>query len=103
MVFCQIRLEDMAEKDATEKSDAAREAFLAELALDSKKSLKGGLDNLKHAQDRTKDKKRHKDNRKNKDSKVLISYSVPCFFFSVTCDKKGILKNIEMDLIFDFV
>ncbi|KAF2316004.1 hypothetical protein GH714_040799 [Hevea brasiliensis] len=38
-IMRNARLEDLAEKDATEKSDAAREAFLAELALDSKKLL----------------------------------------------------------------
>ncbi|KAI4342558.1 hypothetical protein MLD38_027175 [Melastoma candidum] len=68
--YMKIRLEDLAEKDATEKSDAAREAFLAELALDSKKSLKGGIDSSKQAQERSKDKKKHKENRKNKDPKA---------------------------------
>lgn len=62
-------MEDLAEKDATEKSDAAREAFLAELALDSKKGLKGGSDSAKHME-KTKDKKKNKENRKPKDSKV---------------------------------
>ncbi|GFZ17062.1 ubiquitin carboxyl-terminal hydrolase-related protein [Actinidia rufa] len=38
----QARLEDLAEKYATEKSDAAREAFLAELALDTRKGSGGG-------------------------------------------------------------
>lgn len=42
-----------------EKSDAAREAFLAELALDSNKAVRGGND-LKHGQEKTKDKKKHK-------------------------------------------
>lgn len=42
-----------------EKSDAAREAFLAELALDSNKGVRGGND-LKHGQEKTKDKKKHK-------------------------------------------
>ncbi|KAI4303876.1 hypothetical protein MLD38_039462 [Melastoma candidum] len=68
--YMKIRLEDLAEKDATEKSDAAREAFLAELALDSKKSLKGGIDNSKQAPERSKDKKKHKENRKNKDPRA---------------------------------
>lgn len=63
-------MEDLAEKDAREKSDAAREAFLAELALDSKKSAGAGVDNLKHINERTKDKKKSKESRKNKDSKV---------------------------------
>lgn len=50
----QACLEDLAEKAAKEKSDAAREAFLAELELDEK----------------TKEKKRNKENRKTKDLKV---------------------------------
>lgn len=72
----QARLEDLAEKDAREKSDAAREAFLAELALDSKKGATAGVDNSKH--ERLKDKKKSKEGRKNKDSKVwtLLSNSV---------------------------
>ncbi|KAL6977034.1 hypothetical protein U1Q18_025828, partial [Sarracenia purpurea var. burkii] len=44
----EARLEDLAEKDATKKSDAVREAFLAELALDSRKGSGGGGDNSKH-------------------------------------------------------
>lgn len=47
-------MEDLSEKAAKEKSDAAREAFLAELELDEK----------------TKEKKKNKDNRKTKDLKV---------------------------------
>lgn len=65
-------MEDLAEKDATEKSDAAREAFLAELALDSKKGARGGSDISKHTNDKTKEKRKHKEYRKTKDSKVLI-------------------------------
>lgn len=65
-------MEDLAEKDATEKSDAAREAFLAELALDSKKGVQGGNDNSKHAQEKSKEKKKNKEYRKSKDSKVSI-------------------------------
>ncbi|KAI4329597.1 hypothetical protein MLD38_027967 [Melastoma candidum] len=68
--YMKIRLEDLAEKDATEKSDAAREALLAELVLDSKEITKGGTNNSKHVRGQTKDKKRHKDNRKVKDSKT---------------------------------
>lgn len=67
---CQSRLEDLAEKDATEKSDAAREAFLAELALDSKKGIGVGVDILKNVNDRMKDKKKSKESRKTKDTKV---------------------------------
>lgn len=66
--FLQAHLEDLAEKDAREKSDAAREAFLAELAMDSKKGINSAVDNSKH--EKAKDKKKSKDSRKNKDSKV---------------------------------
>ncbi|XP_073159219.1 uncharacterized protein [Henckelia pumila] len=71
--FMRSRLEDLAEKDATEKSDAAREAFLAELALDSKKGIGVGVDILKNVNDRTKDKKKSKESRKNKDTKATNS------------------------------
>lgn len=66
-------MEDLAEKDATEKSDAAREAFLAELACDSKKGSRGGSDNSRHAQEKSKDKKKNKELRKSKDSKVWFT------------------------------
>ncbi|CAI9757499.1 unnamed protein product [Fraxinus pennsylvanica] len=79
--FLRAQLEDMAEKDATEKSDAAREAFLAELALDFKKGVGGG-ENLKHVHEKTKDKKKNKDNRKNKDSKVI-----GCSELNMLCDQ----------------
>ncbi|GFZ03655.1 ubiquitin carboxyl-terminal hydrolase-related protein [Actinidia rufa] len=75
--FVRARLEDLAEKDATEKSDAAREAFLAELALDTRKGSGGATDNSKHAHEKTKDKKKNKEHRKTKDSKdqgIIISY-----------------------------
>ncbi|OWM65342.1 hypothetical protein CDL15_Pgr008932 [Punica granatum] len=69
--YMRTRLEDLAEKDAIEKSDAAREAFLAELALDSNKGVRGGNDSsMKHGHDKTKDKKKHKEHRKTKDSKA---------------------------------
>ncbi|TYI90186.1 hypothetical protein E1A91_D03G103500v1 [Gossypium mustelinum] len=68
--YLRVHLEDLAEKDATEKSDAAREAFLAELARDSKKGIRGGNDNSRHSQDKSKDKKKNKEFRKSKDSKV---------------------------------
>ncbi|PIN12015.1 Ubiquitinyl hydrolase 1 [Handroanthus impetiginosus] len=68
--FLRARVEDLAEKDAREKSDAAREAFLAELALDSKKGIGAGLDNSKHVHERTKDKRKSKENRKIKDPRA---------------------------------
>lgn len=67
-------MEDLAEKDATEKSDAAREAFLAELARDAKKVARGGSDNSRHSQEKVKDKKKNKEFRKSKDSKVLLLF-----------------------------
>ncbi|CAH9140297.1 unnamed protein product [Cuscuta epithymum] len=67
----------LAEKDATEKSDAAREAFLAELALDSEKNSGGGNDNLKHATEKTKAKKRNKDYRKRKGAKASTKIVQP--------------------------
>ncbi|XP_011071732.1 uncharacterized protein LOC105157124 isoform X1 [Sesamum indicum] len=71
--FMRARLEDLAEKDATEKSDAAREAFLAELALDSKKGAGAGVEGSKHMHERTKERKKSKENRKNKDPKATNS------------------------------
>lgn len=68
----QSHLEYLVEKDATEKSDAAREAFLAELARDAKKGAGAGSDHVKHVQEKTKDKKKNKENRKAKDSKVEL-------------------------------
>lgn len=63
-------MEDLAEKDATQKSDAAREAFLAELALDSKKGIGGGTDTSRHLHEKSKEKKKNKDYRKTKEFKV---------------------------------
>lgn len=83
--YLRAHLEDLAEKDATEKSDAAREAFLAELALDSKKAVKGGNDNLRHTQEKTKDKRKNKDYKKAKDSKV-IGVSEPQMFHDEAVD-----------------
>ncbi|XP_050220988.1 uncharacterized protein LOC126671275 [Mercurialis annua] len=70
--YMRAQLEDLAEKDATEKSDAAREAFLAELALDSKKGARGGNDGSKNTQEKSKDKKKNKDYRKTKDLKATF-------------------------------
>ncbi|GKD08616.1 ubiquitin carboxyl-terminal hydrolase-related protein isoform 1, partial [Tanacetum coccineum] len=64
--YLRAHIENLAEKDATEKSDAAREAFLAELALDSKK---GTGDISKHSNDKLKDKRKSKEHRKTKDSR----------------------------------
>ncbi|KAI3927298.1 hypothetical protein MKW98_008000 [Papaver atlanticum] len=67
----KAHLEELVDKDATERSDAAREAFLAELALDSKKgNYKGG--DFKHNQEKMKDKIKNTDHRKAKNLKVII-------------------------------
>ncbi|XP_020226717.1 uncharacterized protein LOC109808228 isoform X2 [Cajanus cajan] len=71
--YLRALLEDLAEKDAKEKSDAASEAFLAELALDSKKAVKGGSESTRHVE-KTKDKKKNKDHRKARDLKSLSGH-----------------------------
>lgn len=67
--FLRAHLEDLVDKDAMEKSDAAREAFLAELALDDKKNINRGVDHSKQIQEKSKDKKRNRDYRRVKDLK----------------------------------
>ncbi|KAG1358601.1 hypothetical protein COCNU_08G000470 [Cocos nucifera] len=67
-----LRLEDLVDKDAAEKSDAAREAFLAELALDAKKNANKGSDS-KQTNEKSKDKKKNKSYKKAKDVKVVGS------------------------------
>ncbi|CAN0903480.1 hypothetical protein LINGRAHAP2_LOCUS22584 [Linum grandiflorum] len=74
--YLRAHLEDLAEKDATEKSDAAREAFLAELALDSKKAAQGGNDTSRNSQEK-KDKKRNKELKKTKDYKGSFGNEQP--------------------------
>ncbi|CAL1368049.1 unnamed protein product [Linum trigynum] len=73
--YLRAHLEDLAEKDATEKSDAAREAFLAELALDSKKAARGGSDTSRNLQEK-KDRKKNKELKK-KDSKASFGNELP--------------------------
>ncbi|KAE8672555.1 hypothetical protein F3Y22_tig00111837pilonHSYRG00265 [Hibiscus syriacus] len=68
--YLRVHMEGLAEKVATEKSDAAREAFLAELARDSKKGIQGGNDNSRNSQKKSKDKKKNKEFRKSKESKA---------------------------------
>uniref|UniRef100_J3LKB7 USP domain-containing protein n=2 Tax=Oryza brachyantha TaxID=4533 RepID=J3LKB7_ORYBR len=67
--FLRTHLEELVDKDARERSDAASEAFLAELALDAKRNAKVG--DTKQSHDRPKDKKKVKDSRKSKDLKDL--------------------------------
>ncbi|KAK4779222.1 hypothetical protein SAY86_006750 [Trapa natans] len=68
--YMRTNLEDLAEKDATEKSDAAREALLAELALDSSKAVRDGNNCRKKGSNKKKGKKSHKEQRRTKDSKA---------------------------------
>lgn len=65
-VSFQAHLELLADKYATEKADAASEAFLVELALDSKKEARGRNEKSKHTQEQSKDKKKNKDTKKLK-------------------------------------
>lgn len=74
LFFLQAHLEDLAEKDATKKSDAASEAFLAELARDSKNSSGGGNGSSKHTHVKIKDKKKNKGNQKTKGSRVRLFF-----------------------------
>ncbi|KAK3150574.1 hypothetical protein QOZ80_3AG0234970 [Eleusine coracana subsp. coracana] len=66
--FLQSHLEALVDKDARERSDAAQEAFLAELALDAKKNASKGGD-MKQSHDKLKDKKKLKDSRRSKELK----------------------------------
>ncbi|XP_010256018.1 PREDICTED: uncharacterized protein LOC104596511 isoform X2 [Nelumbo nucifera] len=77
--FMRAYLENLVDKDAMEKSDAAREAFLAELALDAKNSASRGGDHLKQIQEKSKDRKKNKDYRKAKDLKAAgVSEQILC-------------------------
>ncbi|XP_072980496.1 uncharacterized protein [Typha angustifolia] len=89
--FLRMHLEDLVDKDATEKSDAAREAFLAELALDAKKNVGKGGD-LKQSHEKSKDKKKYRDHRKTKDTKAF-SYSSQLLFHEETVEKSEILAD----------
>ncbi|XP_028784083.1 uncharacterized protein LOC114740118 isoform X2 [Neltuma alba] len=93
----RARLEDLAEKDATEKSDAAREAFLAELALDSKRGSKGGSDSAKHME-KTKDKKKNKENRKTRDLKATYGHE-PHNVDTTTPDSYSLERDKDHDSI----
>ncbi|KAJ7551918.1 hypothetical protein O6H91_06G034700 [Diphasiastrum complanatum] len=68
--FLKARLEVEAEKDALQKSDAAREAFLEELAKDKKIAGNKVPEVGKHSKDKAKEKKRPKESRKGKDIKA---------------------------------
>uniref|UniRef100_A0A0E0CVN5 USP domain-containing protein n=1 Tax=Oryza meridionalis TaxID=40149 RepID=A0A0E0CVN5_9ORYZ len=68
--FLRTHLEELVDKDARERSDAASEAFLAELALDAKRNA-NKVSDTKQSNDKSKDKKKVKDSRKSKDLKDL--------------------------------
>jgi hypothetical protein len=71
-------LEELVDKEATERSDAARDAFLAELAKDAEKNAnQGGDKKLSH--EKSKDKKKMKDSRRSKDPKVVMHLSMVIF------------------------
>lgn len=78
--YLRAHIENLAEKDATEKSDAAREAFLAELAQDSKK---GATDVSKHL-----NKRKNKEYRKVKDSKATSN-----------CECESVDEDSSVDII----
>ncbi|CAI9285304.1 unnamed protein product [Lactuca saligna] len=77
--YLRAHIENLAEKDATEKSDAAREAFLAELALDSKKGTKQI------------NKRKNKEYRKMKDAKATSTCD------SESVDEDGVDMNKHED------
>ncbi|CAM8929160.1 unnamed protein product [Rhodiola kirilowii] len=88
--FLQAHLEDLAEKDATKKSDAIREALLAELALDSQKKVLGGKC---LTQDKVKEKKKSKDFRKTKTKPVDIQRMIG----NGTTEKSSSISSTTVD------
>ncbi|TXG59020.1 hypothetical protein EZV62_016849 [Acer yangbiense] len=66
--FLQSRLNNLYE-DAQEKSKAAEEDLLADVAVEAEKKINKGFDNVKQKQDEKK-KKRNKNVRKTKESKA---------------------------------
>ncbi|KAK1562480.1 hypothetical protein Q3G72_012646 [Acer saccharum] len=66
--FLQSRLNNLYE-DAQEKSKAAEEDLLADVAVEAEKKINNGFDNVKQKQDKKK-KKRNKNVRKTKESKA---------------------------------
>ena len=76
------------DKEARERSDAARDAFLAELALDAEKNANQGGDK-KLSNEKSKDKKKMKDPRRSKDLKVVMHLSMSatyCILFLSTTE-----------------
>uniref|UniRef100_F6HV75 USP domain-containing protein n=1 Tax=Vitis vinifera TaxID=29760 RepID=F6HV75_VITVI len=68
-VLFQAHLEDLTDKDATEKALAAEEALLADLALDAEKSVDRGDGKEKQTEKKSKNKKKNKYYRKSEDLK----------------------------------
>ncbi|XP_061358841.1 uncharacterized protein LOC133303025 isoform X2 [Gastrolobium bilobum] len=95
--YLRALLEGLAEKDAREKSDAASEAFLAELALDSRKAVKGGNENTRHLE-KTKDKKKNRDHRKTRDSKATSSH-VQLLLRSTTPDSSLVAPDSDHEVV----
>ncbi|KAF3969019.1 hypothetical protein CMV_007146 [Castanea mollissima] len=69
--FMRARLEDLAYKDAEEKSKAATEALLSELDLSDKKGPDKGGGRARQRQGKSKDKKKKKDHRMAKELKAI--------------------------------
>lgn len=67
--FLKAQLEDAAEKDALQKSDAARDAFLAELSRNEKSASERLPDSGRHSKEKAKEKKKNKEHRRLKDGK----------------------------------
>ncbi|MCO5572710.1 hypothetical protein L7F22_026469 [Adiantum nelumboides] len=67
--YLKVQLEDAAEKDALQKSDAARDAFLAELSQNEKSASERFSDSGRHSKEKAKEKKRNKEHKKLKDVK----------------------------------
>ncbi|KAI3711453.1 hypothetical protein L2E82_41555 [Cichorium intybus] len=78
--YLRAHIENLAEKDATEKSDAAREAFLAELAQDSKKRATYVSKHL--------NKRKNKEYRKVKDSTATSN-----------CESESVDEDSSVDII----
>ncbi|CAL5369969.1 unnamed protein product [Camellia sinensis] len=68
--FMRAKFEALVNEDAKQKSAAAEEAFLSELALEAKKNMSKGGNNTKLPHGNPKAKKKEKNQRKVKDSKA---------------------------------
>nr|POF06610.1 hypothetical protein CFP56_17340 [Quercus suber] len=84
--FMRAQLEEMVDKDATKKSNAALEDLLSELNLDAKKNTEKGGDDARHGQGKSKDKKKKKYHRKAKE-------------FKATGGSEDQQENVEQNLV----